>query len=199
LFTFSYQSEIIFLEVRKKMKVQNKNHSSLKTKMKIQESFAMLLQEKNEIKNISVTELSKRADITRSAFYTHYSSIYDVAKELEEEALEKLNEIKSKHSIEDIDYYFDHIFNYLKENERIYTMMLKSNDPLLFVSKLEKSINKKLYDALKNKPIANLNLNITFFTNGCINLIIKYFRKEIKNSLEEIDDYIKHLFKTFFI
>lgn len=34
------------------MKVQNKNHSSLKTKMKIQESFAMLLQEKNEIKNI---------------------------------------------------------------------------------------------------------------------------------------------------
>ncbi len=181
------------------MKVQNKNHSSLKTKMKIQESFAMLLQEKNEIKNISVTELSKRADITRSAFYTHYSSIYDVAKELEEEALEKLNEIKSKHSIEDIDYYFDHIFNYLKENERIYTMMLKSNDPLLFVSKLEKSINKKLYDALKNKPLANLNLNITFFTNGCINLIIKYFRKEIKNSLEEIDDYIKHLFKTFFI
>ena len=78
-------------------------------------------------------------------------------------------------------------------------MMLKSNDPLLFVSKLEKSINKKLYDALKNKPLANLNLNITFFTNGCINLIIKYFRKEIKNSLEEIDDYIKHLFKTFFI
>ncbi len=181
------------------MKVQNKNHSSLKTKMKIQESFAMLLQEKNEIKNISVTELSKQADITRSTFYTHYSSIYDVAKELEEEALEKLNEIKSKHAIEDIDYYFDHIFNYLKENEHIYTMMLKSNAPLLFVSKLEKSINKKLYDALKNKPIANLNLNITFFTNGCINLIIKYFRKEIKNSLEEIDDYIKHLFKTFFI
>ena len=71
------------------MKVQNKNHSSLKTKMKIQESFAMLLQEKNEIKNISVTELSKRADITRSAFYTHYSSIYDVAKELEEEALKE--------------------------------------------------------------------------------------------------------------
>lgn len=181
------------------MKVQNKNHASKKTKMKIQESFASLLQEKNEIKNISVTELSKRADITRSAFYTHYSSIYDVAKEIQNDALEKLDEMKNQHPIEDIDYYFDHIFNYLKENERIYTMMLKSNDPLIFVSKLESIINKKLYEALKNKPIANLSLNITFFTNGCINLIIKYFRKEMPTTLEEINTYVKHLFKTFFI
>ena len=35
--------------------------------------------EKNELSNMSVTELVKLADITRSTFYTHYDSIYDVA------------------------------------------------------------------------------------------------------------------------
>ena len=181
------------------MKVQNKNHSSKKTTAKIQENFAALLQEKNEIKNITVTELAKRAGITRSSFYTHYTSVYDVAKELQEDALETLNELEKNHLIEDIDYYFDHVFTYLKENEKIYRMILKSNDPLLFISKLENIMNKKLYNALKNKPIANLNLHISFFTNGCITLIIKYFRKEINCSLDELNSYAKQLFQTFFI
>ena len=62
------------------MKVKNKNRSSIKTRQKIREAFAELLKEKNELSNMSVTELVKLADITRSTFYTHYDSIYDVCR-----------------------------------------------------------------------------------------------------------------------
>ena len=47
------------------MKVKNKNRSSIKTRQKIREAFAELLKEKNELSNMTVTELVKLADITR--------------------------------------------------------------------------------------------------------------------------------------
>lgn len=182
------------------MKVKNKNNASKKTKAAIQESFAYLLEEKNEIKNITVTELARRANITRAAFYTHYNNIYDVAKEMQEEAMNILKEqTKNTSSIEDVDHYFDSLFAYLEQNQEIYSMMLKSDDPLIFINRLEKIITKELYEALKNYPIEHLKLSVSFFTNGCSQLIIQYFRKEIDCSLEEINTYIKNLFKTFFI
>ena len=42
-----------------------------------------LINRYKEIKNITVTELVKRANITRGSFYSHYDSIFDVAGEIE--------------------------------------------------------------------------------------------------------------------
>lgn len=70
------------------MKVKNVNSASKKTNKRIKEAFAELLQEKKDLNNITVTELVVRADITRSSFYTHFDSIYDVAQSLQDETLE---------------------------------------------------------------------------------------------------------------
>lgn len=181
------------------MKVKNINSSSRKTTKAIKEAFAELLQEKKELSNITVTELVSHADITRSSFYTHFDSIYDVAQELQNETLDVLiNNITEVQSLKDFDNYIDLIFDYLNENEKIYRMMLASNDPLFFISKLNKHINKYLMNFLKNANHEDLILNITFFTDGCTYLLIKYFRNEIDNSLEEINNYIKNLFRKIF-
>lgn len=181
------------------MKVKNLNNSSKKTKQLIKENFALLLKEKKKLKNITVTELVKRANITRSTFYTHYDSIYDVADDFQEEALDLLDISTRKFQfLEDIDYYFDYVFEFLKENEYIYTLILSSNEPLLFTNRLTKIMNKKLYNILENYNISDLELNITFFLNGCIILIIKHFRRELSNSLDEINEYCKKLFKRLF-
>ena len=94
------------------MKVKNKNRSSIKTRQKIREAFAELLKEKNELSNMTVTELVKLADITRSTFYTHYDSIYDVAKDLQDETLELISIYdKDIRSINDLDKYIDRVKN----------------------------------------------------------------------------------------
>ena len=95
--------------------------------------------------------------------------------------------------------YFDNIFKYLKENENTYKMILSSNDPLLFTDKLTKLIKSKLYNHLKIYNKKDLNLSITFFIDGCIILIIKHFRGEIDNSLDEINEYMKKMFKVILI
>lgn len=182
------------------MKVKNIYQSSKKTNKKIKEAFAKLLQEKKELNNITVTELVKKADITRASFYTHYDSIYDVAQELQNETLEiLLKNIDDIQTISDFDNYLDMIFNYLKENGKIYSMMLASNDPLLFANKLNKLINKHLYEGLKEKNLNDLILKITFYTDGCMNLLIKYFRKEINYSLDELNSFFKKSFRELFL
>lgn len=182
------------------MKVYNLNSSSKKTEQKIKEAFAELLKEKKELSKITVTELTKRIEISRGAFYTHYDSIYDVAKDFQNETLNLLKfDFKNLNSIDEINLFLDKIFDYLKENEYVYSMILSSDEPLIYANKLRKYLAKNLYSGLKYKNIPNLDLNISFFTDGSINLIIKFFRKEISESLDEIKYYVKTIAKKFFI
>lgn len=181
------------------MKVKKQNVSSQKTNKAIKEAFAKLLQEKKELSNITVTELAKLAGITRSSFYTHFDSIYAVAQELQNETLDILmNNIDSIQNLDDLNHYLDTIFDYLKDNEKTYSMLLSSNDPLLFANKLNKYINKHIFEVLKNNNHEDIMLKVTFYTDGCMNLLIKYFRKEINNSLNELNTFVKELFKDLF-
>lgn len=181
------------------MKVKHINASSRKTRRLIKETFAELMHEKKELTNISVTELAKRADITRSAFYTHYESIYDVAQDIQNETLEVLTtNIKDIQSLNDFGHYIDQIIEYLKNNETIYSLILTSDEPLLFANRLSILINKSIYQFFEDNAQADQFLKLTFYVDGCTTLVIKYFRQEIEYSLDEISQFLKEMFKTLF-
>lgn len=181
------------------MKVKNINVSSIRTNGAIKDAFAMLLKEKKELRNISVTELVKYAGITRSSFYTHYDSVYDLAEDIQDETLdfflEGTDEIKN---LNDLNNYFDKVSEHLKENEEFYSMLLASNEPLRFTSKLNKLLQNKMRDYFYNNKIDNLELNINFFADGCISLIIKHFKRENNLSLDDINSFMKDMFIKVF-
>ncbi len=172
------------------MKLKGVNNSSWKTETLIKKTFAELLEEKKEIKKITVTELVNRIGITRGAFYSHYENIYEVAESIEDELLETLFLSKN----DEPGKYLDDIFDYLKTNEKIYSQILVSDDPLIFMNRLKKMIISKL---IKDLPNAR-ELDVIFFTNGIINIIISYFRKEINEDLESICIYVKMIAKILF-
>lgn len=181
------------------MKLKGINNSSKKTISLIKNTFAELLEEKKEINNITVTELVERADITRGAFYSHYDNIFDVAQEMENELQEiAFSNLKKISSYDDINYYLDILFDYLKTNEELYRKLLKSNDPVLFMNRL----NYKMFSAIKEAlPVSNSNIdiNINFYTSGAGILLIKYFRDELSFSLNDIKNYLKDVFVKLFI
>ena len=72
------------------MKLKGINASSKKTTDIIKKTLLELIEEKKEFEGITVTELVKKANITRGAFYSHYNNIYDVAREFEEEIIKKV-------------------------------------------------------------------------------------------------------------
>lgn len=181
------------------LKVKVANASSRKTRTSIKNAFAQLLKEKHTINDITINELVKIAGITRGTFYTHYDNIYEVAQEFQDELLDVLfKNIEQIKAIEDMQNYVLMIFKFLEANEEIYKMMLSSDEPLLFMNKLNKMMNKHLNDFFKNKNTENLSLNINFFVDGTIHLFIKYFRNEINISLEELYLYVLNMFKQIF-
>ena len=182
------------------MKVQCLNSSSIKTRNLIKKTFAELFNEKKQLDKINVTELVKRAGLTRSTFYTHYDNIYEVAHDYELQTIELLcSEDLKLCSREDIMNYFDNIIQCLKDNEKTYKLLLSANESLFFLEKLKKIASQKIYDALKNTCTNKyLELNVSFFMNGILMEFFKYFRNESKYSLDELLFNIKKWFEKIF-
>ena len=181
------------------MKVQGVNASSRKTRELIKKAFAEEIEEKGELNRVSITTLVKKADITRGAFYSHYDNIYDVARDIQDETIDVLfSNMKNLTSINDVNDYLDNVMNYFKEHEEIYSMLLKSDDVLMFTERITRLMQKNIYEYLDNRNIDNLSINITFFIDGCINLVIRYFRRQINVSLDEINEYMKKTFAKLF-
>lgn len=182
------------------MKVQCLNSSALKTRNLIKKTFAELIHEKKVLSKVSVSELVRRASITRSTFYTHYDNIYQVVEEYKMQTIELLcNEELKLYSIEDILHYFDTIFACLKENEETYHLLLTSNDSLLFLDSLKKIAGEKIWDVLKdtlNDPLDQLSFAL--FMDGIIVQIINYYRGESKFTLDQILTQTKKCFCKLF-
>lgn len=183
------------------MKVKCLNSSSLKTRELIKKTFAELIQEKKQLEKITVTELVKKANITRSTFYTHYENIYQVAKEYQLQTIELLcNEELKLYSKEDVLNYFDNIFACLKENEETYRLLLAADESLLFLNKLKEIAREKIYAALNNiYSNEYLELEVSFLMNGILAEVFKYFRNESNYSLDELLVNVKNLFNKIFI
>ena len=67
------------------MKVKKINKSSKQTDEIIKETLAIFLNENYELNSITVTDLIKKAGISRSSFYTHYNSINDLVESIQDE------------------------------------------------------------------------------------------------------------------
>ena len=182
------------------MKVRCLNSSSIKTRNLIKKTFAELINEKKQLNKITVTQLIKRANLNRSTFYTHYDNIYEVAHDYELQTIDLLcNENLKLHSKQDIMDYFDNIIQCLKENEETYKLLLSANDSLLFLEKLKKIAGYKIYDALKDDYNNKyLKLNISFFLNGVLMEVLKYFRNESVYSLDDLLINMKKWFEKIF-
>ena len=182
------------------MKVKCLNSSSLKTRDSIKKAFALLINEKKDLTKITVKALVAKAGITRSTFYTHYTSLEEVAKEYETEAIDLLcNENILLETKEDIINYFNNIIKCLKENESTYKLLISTNDSLFFLEKLKRIASEKIYNALKNfNSNPYLELDVSFFMSGICTEIIKYFREYNHYTLDELLLNIQKWFKEIF-
>ena len=65
-----------------------------RTKQQLQEAFAALIEEKG-LEAVTVSELTKRADVNRGTFYAHYADKNDFVEKCEREILEGIFEIQA--------------------------------------------------------------------------------------------------------
>lgn len=184
------------------MRVKRINASSKKTNEAIKKAFVELVDDKKMLDDITVTELVKKAGITRSAFYTHYSSIYDIIKDLEDDAYSNFFQDDFViTSIDDVIKYIDTTIIYLKENEDSFRRLLSSNDSILFMEKFRSQTVDRIMNAFndnKDIDLYKLKLDVEFLVDGIVSQFVKYFRLPNYYSLDIIADSVKDWAKKLF-
>ena len=101
---------------------KDRNKKIEKTKANILEALLLLLQHK-EINEISIRELTETAHIHRNTFYIHYTDIYDILAEVEENMCRKVKEMtdgmEPTQLKENLEVVLESVFEYLyQEREK---------------------------------------------------------------------------------
>lgn len=177
------------------MKTKNLNNSSRKTRKIIRKVFAEMLSEKKELGKMSVSELCKRADISRGSFYSHYDDIYCVAEEYENELIDTFFDNMRLVEQKNIMQFIDSIFEFIRQNDENYRLLCKSNDFIFSANKLTEISSKKLLElCLNDKRINNYNyieLDIKFFLDGLFCEYVRSCRGYNDITLDDLYEYTK--------
>lgn len=97
-----------------------------KTKKLLQETLATLLIEKN-IHNITIKELTTKADVHRSTFYAHYEDIYDLYNEIENNVISDLSWLIETNFSLDLNVYYQILFDYVYQNKKFCKMLFSNH------------------------------------------------------------------------
>ena len=156
-----------------------------RTQKLLKESLVQLMSEK-AFKDITIKDITERADLNRGTFYLHYSDTYDLLTAMENGVLED--------------------FQYIVENEQICKNLFENNVSNEFVTKFKELIRKnggalieRLYPACQT---ADSEYFFEFITYGLIGIIKKWLDNGMPQTEEEIarmsSDAVLSLARSFF-
>jgi AcrR family transcriptional regulator len=139
-----------------------------RTKKMIRNALSELIEEKG-FNDISITDLTTKADINRGTFYLHYSDKYDLLEQIENEVINELYEnikavsdtnMSNNYSLDKPLPFLLKIFEYLKENAIFVKAILGPKGDPLFHCKLKKLIETNLFENKLIKTFKKENMLI---------------------------------------
>lgn len=166
-----------------------------KTEKAIKTAFAELLAEK-EIHNITVRELTDRADIHRATFYAHYQDIYDLYEQLENDIIEEISSIIVKTPTHTYDEIYRTIINYITENPALCKILTGNTENRTFRSRisaiLETSyMNIWLYEENLTEITEEMRYLTAYHISGCLAIINRWADNRFADSKERIIELIQ--------
>lgn len=166
---------------------------TLRTKKTLKEAFTSLLEEKG-FNNLTITDITLRADINRGTFYLHYMDKYDLLEQIENELFEDLKEYLAQSAVGDIQNittydkpvpFVTKLFEYMKNNGRFMKVILSPNGDPYFQSKLKSFMQVNLF---ANEEIARIILGSMLIPqNYFISYIISAHIGVVQQWLEDND------------
>lgn len=175
------------------MRKTTNDHRIKVTKMLIKKSFTELLKKK-PIQNITIRELCENAGINRGTFYTHYTDIYDLLQQMEDEILVEFEKalqplLESTNDFNPVEI-INEIFIVIKDNSDMCSIILSDNGDKSFATKLinlgrEKCIETYLKYFKKATP-KQIEYFYVFVSSGCIGILRKWIEDGLIASSDEI-------------
>jgi AcrR family transcriptional regulator len=179
---------------------------AIRTKKMIRNALTELIEEKG-FSNISITDLTTRADINRGTFYLHYIDKYDLLEQIEKELLQELQQniknttlidhitINAADSIESVNKpipYMKKVFEYVKENSVLIKAILGPNGDPRFQNKIKELIHNNVFEKNLIKAFNKENMLvpekyfISYLLSAHIGVVQEWLESDMEKSPEDM-------------
>lgn len=150
------------------------------TRAMLKSSFIDLLEQK-DIPKISIKEVCEGAGINRATFYAHYSDLYDLMTQIQDELLFNIEQhlvAYMSNSAEDITAdALERIFDYIRENAKICKLLLGERGDLNFQKRIFLlAYERKITDLTQHHKIPDSEAEYlyAFILTGSVGIIQKW-------------------------
>lgn len=172
------------------------NRRVVYTKKIIKESLIELLQD-NEIHEITVTDICKKADINRGTFYTHYKDAYDLLQSIEDELFDQIMQYVMENPIEKhLDTLLLNVFELISQNRSLCKILFckqrgsKILDRILYIAhkiNLDKVIKSSKVDEVY------LDYLIRYSIGGILSIIQTWLENDLKESPADLVNFLNNV------
>lgn len=180
------------------MESQKEDRRIRRTQKMLKDSLIELMTER-DFKNISVKDITERADLNRGTFYNHYTDTYDLLQKMESDVLADFQDMidnflcSSKNgSLMPI---LLPVIQYIEENVKIARILFENSASSDFVYRFHQLISdngtaifKKQYPGIDDVSLSYFIEFITFGLTGVLRCWINNDMKESKEKIAEIAD-----------
>jgi len=168
------------------------DHRVRLTKQIIRESLVALMRQ-YPISRISIKMLCERAGINRSTFYAHYSDVYDLLYQIQQEIIGELSAHISGNAFSEQTKLtvqaLEHILGYAKSNAALFEVLLSENGDFAFQRDIMLLAQQKTVQELQHmkqiEPGVSEYLQY-FVVNGALSVIQKWLTDGMRESVPEM-------------
>ncbi|MBB6634130.1 TetR/AcrR family transcriptional regulator [Cohnella thailandensis] len=168
----------------------------LKSRQAIQSTFLDML-DKEGFDEITVRNISEKANIGRKTFYLHFMDKYDLLDKIVDEHITQLQEICDQKK--DIGLMQGSIlwFYYFEQHKSFFAALFKSRDASSFRNKLLSftigELNKKLN--VDSQPIIDKPIFLKFLGTATMGVLESYVLDEVDSDIETVATQVAELYK----
>ncbi len=149
--------------------MNNQDLRVVKTRANIKATFCKML-ETIPVEKISVTELSRQAQINKSTFYLHYQDIYALYNEVRDDFLQQMTQSMDycPLMLSKPEEFLTRFFETLRENAETIDFLWPNHDIFMFQPNLSDRIVEKMYNdceierSVRNDMVLHLLVEIVF-------------------------------------
>lgn len=174
-----------------------------KTRQALQEALLELIQEK-ELSRVTVKELVERANVNRKTFYNHYSDVYGVLDDMENELIGKLAgricRLSPAEFAHSPNLLMHEVMQEFQENERIYTILINAGDQSHLLSKVvaeEKKILRGIYRGDPGGHDQWEDYFLNFFASGAMAVFETWYHSGRRVPIDDISEFFDAMSKIY--
>lgn len=160
-----------------------------RTRAAITEAFVKLLNEK-DISKITVREITDLADINRATFYLHYTDVYQVLEDIENEVASSFFQLIDKYDIKEItrDPYpiLKAMGEGIESKPLFAKFILRSATHSNFFLKIKTELKHRIIATFDTQIASELYYAITFVTAGALDAYEEWFENNKPIPLETL-------------